>query len=144
MVWPALPIDSSGSFYAPYRLCFSRLGPAGLPARPPGPQTLQVDYDISLAGLPLGTADLSSTFDGRNTRWRRREAVRPCQDADGRQRRGDGLRAHLGRKAATAAFAVTSRSSSDQRTVRMGLTGGNVAAVEIDAAARGEGGPGPA
>ena len=26
---------------------------------------------------------------------------------------------------------MTSRSSSDQRTVRMGLTGGNVAAVEI-------------
>ena len=36
-----------------------------------------------------------------------------------------------GAKPQPAAFAVTSRSSSDQRTVRMGLTGGNVAAVEI-------------
>ena len=37
-------------------------------------QTLRVSYDISLAGLPLGKADLSSSFAGSNTRWKERRS----------------------------------------------------------------------
>jgi hypothetical protein len=38
----------------------------------------------------------------------------------------------VGAQPQPAAFAVTSRSSSDERTVRMGLAGGNVSAVEVN------------
>lgn len=94
---------------------------------------LEAVYDISLAGLPVGTADVKSRFDGRS------------YEID-LQARLTGLAGLLmsGRGAATAsgsvsgtrvvprAFAVNSRSSRATRTVRMGLRGGAIAAVEIE------------
>lgn len=95
-------------------------------------QALKVDYGISLAGFSLGTADLAATLEG--SRYRMQVGAKL-----------GGLAGMLtgGRGAATAAgqvtgaqplpasFAVTSRSSNDQRTVRMGFTGGSVAALEV-------------
>jgi hypothetical protein len=100
---------------------------------PADAQTLRVDYDISLAGLSLGTADLSSTFDG--PRYKMQAAVKLSGLAKmltGGKGAATASGAISGARPQPAAFAVTSRSSSDQRTVRMGLTGGNVAAVEIN------------
>lgn len=95
-------------------------------------QTLKVNYDISLAGLALGTADLSSTFDG--PKYTMQAAVKLSGLAKmltGGKGAATASGAISGAKPQPAAFAVTSRSSSDQRTVRMGLTAGDVAAVEI-------------
>ncbi|WP_210493196.1 DUF3108 domain-containing protein [Microvirga antarctica] len=95
-------------------------------------QTLKVDYDITLAGLSLGTADLSSTFEG--SRYKMLAAVKLSGLAKmltGGKGAATANGAIAGPRPQPAAFAVTSRSSSDQRTVRMGLTSGNVAAVEI-------------
>lgn len=96
-------------------------------------QTLKVNYNISLAGLPLGKADLSSTFTG------------PKYEVQGNVKLTGLVRALTGGKGAGNAsgtisgaqlqpqgFAVTSKSSGEQRTVRMGLVSGNVAEVEID------------
>jgi len=101
-------------------------------------QTLKVEYDISLAGIPLGSADLATTFEGPKYKMQVGAKL-------------TGLAGMLtgGRGAATAAGTIsatlpperpilTSRSSSDQRTVRMGLSGGSVAAVEITPPAPGE------
>lgn len=99
---------------------------------PAGAQTLRVDYDISLAGLPLGTADLTSTFDG--PKYKMQAAVKLSGLAKmltGGKGAATASGAISGARPQPAAFAVTSRSSSDQRVVRMGLTGGNVEAVEI-------------
>ncbi|NIX75213.1 DUF3108 domain-containing protein [Microvirga terricola] len=101
----------------------------GLPAHA---QTLKADYDISLAGLPLGKADLSSTFDG--PKYKMQAGVKLSGLAKmltGGKGAATASGAILGPQPQPATFAVTSRSSSDQRTVRMGLDNGNVAAVEI-------------
>jgi hypothetical protein len=103
-----------------------------LGAQAAGAQSLQVEYAISLAGLPLGSADLTTTVEGA------RYSVKVGAKLTGLA----GLL--TGAKGAAAAagalsrsqplpssFAVTSHSSKDQRTVRMGLTGGSVAALEI-------------
>ncbi|MGO4707047.1 DUF3108 domain-containing protein [Microvirga sp. 2MCAF38] len=95
-------------------------------------QTLKADYDISLAGIPLGTADLSSTFEG--PKYKMQLGVKLTGIAK-MLTGGKGAATASGNIAGAqpqpAAFAVTSRSSGDQRTVRMGLNAGTVAAVEI-------------
>jgi hypothetical protein len=95
-------------------------------------ETLKVDYGISLAGLPLGSADLATTFDG--TKYSMQVAVKLTGLA-GMLIGGKGAGTATGLVAAPqplpSSFAITSRSSNDQRTVRMGLNGGSVAAVEV-------------
>ncbi len=95
-------------------------------------QTLKVDYNVTLAGLSLGKADLSSTFDGQ--KYKMQAGVKLSGLAKlltGGKGAATSSGAIVGSQPQPAAFAVTSRSSSDQRTVRMGLAAGNVAAVEI-------------
>jgi hypothetical protein len=101
----------------------------GLPA---GAQTLKVQYDVTLVGLSLGKADLSSSFDG--SKYKMEAAVKLSGLArmlTGGKGAATATGAIVGPQPQPTAFAVTSRSSSDQRTVRMGLASGNVAAVEI-------------
>jgi hypothetical protein len=95
-------------------------------------QTLKADYDVSLAGLSLGTAGLSSTFEG--SKYNMQFAVKLSGLAKmltGGKGAATASGAIVGPQPQPKAFAVTSRSSSDQRVVRMGLSGGNVSAVEI-------------
>jgi hypothetical protein len=103
--------------------------PALAPARA---ASFSADYGIYLAGLPIGEADVASTIEGERYRL----------DVNARLTGLVGLFVN-GRGAATstgavsngrvvpASFAVTSRNSSESRTVRMGLQSGNVAGVEI-------------
>ncbi|MET0528937.1 MAG: DUF3108 domain-containing protein [Microvirga sp.] len=96
-------------------------------------QKLKVNYDLSLAGLPIGKVDLSSTFTG------------PKYEVEGNVKMTGLVRAFTGGKGFGNAsgtisgaqlqpqdFAVTSKSSGEQRTVRMGLASGNVKDVEIN------------
>jgi len=96
-------------------------------------QKLKVNYDLSLAGLPIGKVDLSSTFTG------------PKYEVEGNVKMTGLVRAFTGGKGFGNAsgtisgaqlqpqgFSVTSKSSGEQRTVRMGLVSGNVAEVEIN------------
>ncbi|WP_230530383.1 DUF3108 domain-containing protein [Microvirga roseola] len=96
-------------------------------------QTLKVDYDLSLAGLPLGTAALSSTF------AKKKYQVEGSVRLSGLVRLLTGVRGEAMARGVLseerpkpASFAVISISSSDQRRVKMGLRSGNVAEVEID------------
>jgi len=95
-------------------------------------QTLKVDYDLSLAGLPLGKADLVSTFEG--SKYQLEGVVKLAGLArmlTGGKGAGTASGAIVGGQLQSAGFAITAKSSSEQRTLRMGMTGGNVAAVEI-------------
>ncbi|MBZ6075862.1 DUF3108 domain-containing protein [Microvirga puerhi] len=105
---------------------------AGL-ATPGKTQTLQVDYDVTLAGLTLGKADLASTFDG--SKYKMQAGVKLSGLAKlltGGKGAATATGMITGSQPQPTSFAITSRSSDDQRTVRMGLTAGNVEAVEID------------
>jgi hypothetical protein len=107
-------------------LAFSGATPAG------AAQILKVDYGISLAGLPLGRADLATTFDG--SKYNMQMAAKLTGLAGlltGGKGAASAAGAVSGARPVPYTFAVTSRSSSDQRVVRMGLYGGNVAALEI-------------
>ena len=95
-------------------------------------QTLTVDYGISLAGLPLGSADLATTVEG--SKYKMQVGAKLTGLAGlltGGRGAATAAGALSGSQPVPASFAVTSRSSNDQRTVRMGLNGGSVAALEI-------------
>jgi len=107
---------------------------AGLPAGagPVAAATVKADYGIWLGGLPLGSADLATTVDGQ--RYKMQLQVRLTGLA-GLLTGGKGAATAMGSVGGPApvpsSFAITSQSSSAQRTVRMGLSGGAVAALDI-------------
>jgi Protein of unknown function (DUF3108) len=96
-------------------------------------QSVKVDYNLSLAGLSLGTAALSSTFEG--SKYQLGGTVKLsglARMVTGGKGAATAAGSIVGGQVQPTAFAVTAKSSSEQRTLRMGIAGGNVAAVEID------------
>lgn len=95
--------------------------------------SLEAVYAIRLGGFSIGTADVVSSFDGRNYSISLQARLtglvgvflsgRGAANASG---------AVSGTRIRPNAFAVRSESSRASRTVRMGLRGGAVAAVEIE------------
>jgi hypothetical protein len=104
---------------------------SGSPA-PVGAETLKIVYGISLVGLPLGSADLSTTVDGSKYKV---EVGAKLTGLAGLLVGGKGAASSAGAvpgpQPQPSTFAVTSRSGKEERTVRMGLTAGNVAALDI-------------
>lgn len=95
-------------------------------------QTLKVDYGISLAGLPLGSADLATTFEGAKYNMQMGAKLTGLAGLlTGGKGAATASGALGGPRPVPSAFAVTSRSSNDRRVVRMGLNSGNVAALEV-------------
>jgi hypothetical protein len=117
------------------RITLAAMAVAGSLAAAPVAQAASFEavYGISVAGFPVGTADVASSFDGKNYNIALQArltglvgvflAGRGAAEASG---------AVSGTRVIPAAFAVDSRSSKARRTVRMGLRGGAVAAVEIE------------
>ena len=103
-------------------------------AQPLKTRTLKVSYDITLAGLPLGKADLSSSFSGSKYEMEGRAKLTGlAMILTG----GKGEASASGTLAEdtsprSSSFAVVSKTSDNQRSVRMGLKSGRVAKVEID------------
>ncbi|HEX2554078.1 MAG TPA: DUF3108 domain-containing protein [Microvirga sp.] len=106
---------------------------AGLAAGPVAAATVKADYGIWLGGLPLGSADLATTVEGQ--RYKMQLQVRLTGLA-GLLTGGKGAATSTGAVAGPSpvpsSFAITSQSSNAQRTVRIGLASGTVAAVDID------------
>ena len=100
-------------------------------AAPAAAASLTAEYAISLAGLTIGTADLSANLGDTykmDIRARLTGLVGAVTGGSGGASAGGILN---GNRPLPASYAVTSRSSSDQRTVRVGMARGNVVAVEI-------------
>ncbi|MDP8919183.1 MAG: DUF3108 domain-containing protein [Pseudomonadota bacterium] len=96
-------------------------------------QTLKVTYDISLAGLPLGTADLSSSFNGSKYQMTGKAKLTGlAMVLTGGKGEAAASGSLAGATPRSANFEVVSKTSDNQRSVRMGLKGGRVANVEID------------
>jgi hypothetical protein len=94
--------------------------------------TLNAQYSITLAGLPLGTVDVASAIEGERYQLQLQAKLTGLAGlitSGGLSAAAAG--AVSGGRPAPTAFAVTSRNASEQRTVQMGLTGGKVAAVSI-------------
>jgi hypothetical protein len=104
---------------------------ASLAAGPASAASLSAQYAISLAGLPIGTADLSASLDENykmDIQARLTGLVGAVTGGSGGATAGGLL---TGNRPVPTSYAVTSRSSSDQRTVRVGMARGNVVAVHI-------------
>jgi hypothetical protein len=101
-------------------------------ALPAGAETLKVTYGVSLIGLPLGSADLATVVDGSKYSV---EVGAKLTGLAGLLIGGKGAATSAGAVSGPqpqpSVFAVTSRSGKEERTVRMGLNGGNVAALAI-------------
>jgi len=104
-----------------------------LGAAPAGAATLDADYGIWLAGLPIGQVDIKSDFDGERYKL---DIKAKLTGLAGQCTNGGAAATStgsaVGGRVVPAAFAITSRNSSESRTVRMGLSSGNVAAVDIN------------
>jgi hypothetical protein len=94
--------------------------------------SFSADYGIYLAGLPIGEADVASTIEGDRYKL---DVNAKLTGLVGLFVNGRGAATSSGSvsngRVVPASFAVTSRNSSESRTVRMGLSSGNVAAVDI-------------
>lgn len=102
------------------------------PAAAQASASFDATYGIYLAGLPIGQADVTSTYDGR--RYAIEVQARLVGLAgifvDGRGAASASGNIN-GERIAPASFAVVSSTNRANRTVRMGMRGGAVAAVEI-------------
>jgi hypothetical protein len=119
------------------RIPFARILPwaaaviAAIAAAPAFAASLNAEYAISLAGLPVGTADLSANLGRRykmDIQARLTGLAGAITGGSGGASAGGLL---TGNRPLPASYAVVSRSSSEQRTVRLGMTRGNVVAVDI-------------
>jgi Protein of unknown function (DUF3108) len=94
--------------------------------------SLNAEYAISLAGLSVGSADLSANLDGGGYKM---DIQARLTGIAGALTGGSGGAAAAGTVSGArplpSGYAVTSRTSRDQRTVRLTLRGGNVTAVDI-------------
>jgi hypothetical protein len=112
-------------------LC-AALALAGLVAAPAGAATLRASYTISLAGLTLGTAELTSTIEGLSYRMegqaRMTGLVGAVTSGKGTAKASGSL---AGPRPLPSAFTVSAASSSLERTLTMALASGNVAALEV-------------
>ncbi|PVE26022.1 DUF3108 domain-containing protein [Microvirga sp. KLBC 81] len=108
------------------------LAALGSQAQAQAAQILKVNYNLSLAGLPLGKADLSSTFKG--PKYEMQGSVKLSglvKMITGGKGAGTASGTIAGSQLQPQDFAVTSKSSGEQRTVRMALDDGNVVKAEI-------------
>jgi hypothetical protein len=92
-----------------------------------------VSYDISLAGLPLGKADLSSSFAGSKYEMEGKAKLTGlAMILTGGKGEANASGTLSGDTPRSNKFAVISKTSDNQRSVRMGLKSGRVAKVDID------------
>lgn len=91
------------------------------------------NYAITLAGLPLGTADVKSSFDGTRYTLDLNTKLSGLVGAvtGGGGGRGSAAGSVAGSRPVPSTFSMTTGNSSEQRTIQMTMAGGNVAGLEI-------------
>ncbi|WP_375460446.1 DUF3108 domain-containing protein [uncultured Enterovirga sp.] len=96
--------------------------------------SLKVDYKITLGGLVLGNADFNGTFEDARYDMRVNGQLTGLAGAFSGGSRGaaSARGAVAGTRVVSAGFSATGRSSSSERTVQLGIAGGNVTGIEIN------------
>lgn len=107
---------------------------ATLAAAPASAASLKADYRITLAGLPLGQADLVGNFNGERYELRMNAKLTGLAGLFTGSGRGGAVAtgAISGSRVLTSGFSATGKSSGAQRVVQVGLSSGNVTDVKID------------
>ncbi|MDB5591856.1 DUF3108 domain-containing protein [Enterovirga sp.] len=102
-----------------------------LPAAAAG---LKVDYRILLGGLQLGTATFSGTFDDSRYDMRVNGQLTGLVGmfSGGSQGAASTRGQVSGARLVSSGFSATGRAGSKERTVQLGIAGGNVTAIEIN------------
>ena len=94
--------------------------------------TLNVDYGLYLAGIPIGSAEVKGTFEGTQYRLELQARLSGLGALVG----GDGSATAAGSvtsaRPTPAAFTARVRTSAGERSLRMGVAGGNVVAVLVE------------
>jgi hypothetical protein len=102
-------------------------------AAPAEAASLKVDYALSFSGLHVGTADLAANIQGDRYQVDIQARVAGLAGAFSDARGGATAAGSVAtNRPLPSSYAVTSRSSSNQRTVRVGLAGGNAVSVNIE------------
>jgi hypothetical protein len=119
-----------GSLKAALVVCVGCLSAAG----PAHAMALKVEYAMSLAGLAIGTASLSGTFDDDHYALKLDGHLTGIAGAlsGGTQGAATTSGVASGNRLIATGFAATGRSSSGERTLQIGLSSGNVTKVEIN------------
>ena len=99
-----------------------------------GATSLRVDYRISLAGLPLGVADLTGSFAGERYDLKMNAVLTGLAGLFTGSGRGGAASSGTvsGTRLLTSGFSATGRSGGAERVVQVGLTAGNVNEVRIE------------
>lgn len=99
-----------------------------------GAATLKAEYKITLEGLVLGGAEFTGTFDESRYDMRVSGQLTGLAGAfSGGSRGAASTRGQLaGTRIVTSGFSATGRSSSSERTVQLGIAGGNTTSIEIN------------
>jgi hypothetical protein len=94
--------------------------------------TLDVAYDISLIGLPIGSANLTGTVDAQRFKLDIQARLSGLAGAvTGGRGAGSASGTVAGGQPVNSSFAVTAANSSEQRTVRMVIERRAVSAAEV-------------
>jgi hypothetical protein len=102
-------------------------------AAPARAAEFSADYGISLLGLPLGSANVKGVVDTGGYKIDMTSRLGGLAGAfTGGKGGGSASGGFSNGRIVPSAFAVTAASSSEQRTVRISLPGGNVAATSIE------------
>jgi hypothetical protein len=95
---------------------------------------LKVDYSITLEGLTLGSAGLDGTFDDRSYDLKLRGHLTGLAGVFSGQGQGGATARGVisGPRLSSTGFSASARSGSNQRTVQIGVNGGNVTSITIN------------
>jgi hypothetical protein len=105
---------------------------ACLAAAPGRAATLQVEYEISLSGFSVGSADATASLNGDRYSMQIQARLTGLAGAITGGRLGASASGSVSTaKPLPSAYTVTSQSATEQRTVRLGMARGNVASVDI-------------
>lgn len=94
--------------------------------------SLDIQYDLSLAGLPIGTATMGGTVNPGNYKVDVRARMTGLAGLlTGGKGAGTSSGSTSGSRVVPSAYALTSTNSNGTYTVRMALSSGSVAAIDI-------------
>jgi hypothetical protein len=94
--------------------------------------TLEVHYGLWLAGLPIGSGELKGSFEGTQYRLDLKGRLSGLGALVGGDGSGTASGSMTSARPTPSAFAARARTSAGERTLRMGIAGGNVVSVAID------------
>jgi Protein of unknown function (DUF3108) len=100
--------------------------------QPAAAATVDVGYALYLAGLPIGSAEMKGTFEGRQYRLEMQARLSGLGAIIGGEGGATASGSLTTARPTSSGFAARARTSAGERTLRMAIVNGNAVAVSID------------